>query len=89
MALRSESKNIVAAKIISMTGKRVTVITADGHLMSIPLTQNNQRDSLMIESLRDIWHAGIWIPVNKKLKHFFRFDWLAEPTPEQVSDNQN
>lgn len=84
MALRSENQNIVAAKIIGMTSKRVMVVTEDGHLMSIPLTKNNQQDNLMIESPKDIWRAQIWIPVNKKLKHFFRFDWLTDPATEPI-----
>lgn len=85
MALRNENKNVAAAKIVGMSGKWVTVVTAEGNRMRIPLTKNNQHDKLMIASLKDIWHAGIWIPVNTKLKHFFRFDWLTAP----VKDEQN
>lgn len=79
MALRLENHNVVAAKIVGMTGKWVVVVTDDGHRMRIPLTKKNQHDQLMIASLKDIWREGIWIPVNTKLKHFFRFDWLSAP----------
>lgn len=79
MALRSENQNVVASKIVGMSSKWVTVVTDRGRYIRIPLTRNNQHDQLMIASLKDIWREGIWIPVNTKLKHFFRFDWLKTP----------
>ncbi|WP_295746442.1 hypothetical protein [uncultured Limosilactobacillus sp.] len=79
MTLRRETKHVTAAKIIGMTGTRVTIITARGRLMIIPLTKKNRHDRLMMASLKDIWREGIWIPVNTKLKRFFRSDWLTQP----------
>lgn len=79
MALRPETQNVAAAKIVGMSGKWVTVVTDRGRYLRIPLTKNNQHDQLTIASLKDIWRAGIWIPVNTKLKQFFRFDWLRTP----------
>lgn len=79
--------NIVAAKIIAMSKKKVTVLTEEGHLLTIPLTKEYRQDKTMLESLRDILHAGIWIPVNKKLHQLFSYDWLTGPTPAPVRAN--
>ncbi|MCI1287137.1 MAG: hypothetical protein LKG36_00730 [[Lactobacillus] timonensis] len=54
MALRSENQNVVAAKIVGMSSKWVTVVTDRGRYIRIPLTRNNQHDQLMIASLKDI-----------------------------------
>lgn len=78
--------NIVAAKIVAIGAKKVTVITEEGHLLTIPLTKEYRQDKTMLESLRDILHAGIWIPVNKKLRKLFSHDWLAEPAPVKVNN---
>lgn len=70
MKLRDTSQpNIVAAKIINVTPKNVTVITEEGHLLKIPLTKQYREDKTLRASLVDILKAGIWIPVNKKLKN--------------------
>ena len=70
MKLRDTSQpNIVAAKIINVTPKNVTVITEKGHLLKIPLTKQYREDKTLRASLVDILKAGIWIPVNKKLKN--------------------
>lgn len=69
MKLRDTSQpNIVAAKIIKVTPKNVTVITEEGHLLKIPLTKQYREDKTLRASLVDILKAGIWIPVNKKAK---------------------
>ena len=71
MKLRDTSQpNIVAAKIIKVTPKNVTVITEEGHLLKIPLTKQYREDKTLRASLVDILKAGIWIPVNKKLKNY-------------------
>lgn len=71
MKLRDTSQpNIVAAKIINVTPKNVTVITEEGHLLKIPLTKQYREDKTLRASLVDILKAGIWIPVNKKLKNY-------------------
>lgn len=45
MKLRDTNQpNIVAAKIINVTKRNVTVITEDGHLLRIPLTQQYRQD---------------------------------------------
>lgn len=36
--------NIVAAKIIAMSAKKVTVVTEEGHLLVIPLTKEYRQD---------------------------------------------
>lgn len=82
MKLRDTSQpNIVAAKIIKVTPKNVTVITEEGHLLKIPLTKQYREDKTLRASLVDILKAGIWIPVNKKLKlkKLFSYDWLFVP----------
>lgn len=72
----STTNNIVAAKIIAMTKKIVTVQTQDGQYLQVPLSQQKRTDSLFVASLKDIWHAGIWIPVNKKLHQLLKYDWF-------------
>ncbi|WP_302117113.1 hypothetical protein [uncultured Limosilactobacillus sp.] len=85
MKLRDTNQpNIVAAKIVNVTKRNVTVITEDGHLLRIPLTQQYRQDKTLHASLVDILKAGIWIPVNKKLKKIFNYDWLPAPTPVTV-----
>lgn len=80
MKLKDTSQpNIVAAKIINVTPKNVTVITEEGHLLKIPLTKQYREDKTLRASLVDILKAGIWIPVNKELKKLFSYDWLSVP----------
>lgn len=71
--------NIQAAQIVGMSGTRVTVKTEDGQTLRLPISSNNQQDRIFLDSLKDIWKAKIWIPVNTKLHKLFRYDWLAEP----------
>lgn len=78
--------NIVAARIIAISKRRVIVVTEEDHLLSIPLTKEYRQDKTMLQSLKDILHAGIWIPVNKKLRQLFSYDWLAEPATAEIND---
>lgn len=78
--------NIVAARIIAISERRVIVVTEEDHLLSIPLTKEYRQDKTMLQSLKDILHAGIWIPVNKKLRQLFSYDWLAEPATAEIND---
>ncbi|MBB1079655.1 hypothetical protein H5S09_07235 [Limosilactobacillus sp. STM2_1] len=80
----TNQSNIVAAKIISVSRKNITVITEEGHFLKIPLTTKYQQDKTLFASLKDILKAGIWIPVNKKLKKLFSYDWLSSPAPATV-----
>ena len=78
--------NIVAARIIAISKRRVIVVTEEDHLLSIPLTKEYRQDKTMLQSFKDILHAGIWIPVNKKLRQLFSYDWLAEPATAEIND---
>lgn len=69
--------NIVAAQIIHVGPKKITVVTEEGCLLRIPLTKEYQQDQILRASLIDILKAGIWIPVNQKLKKLFNYDWLT------------
>lgn len=85
MKLKDTSQaNIVAAKIMVINRSHIIVLTEEGHFLRIPLTAEYQHDRNLLASLRDILRAGIWIPVNKKLKKLFNYDWLAAPTPAVV-----
>ena len=78
--------NIVAARIIAISKRRVIVVTEEDRLLSIPLTKEYRQDKTMLQSLKDILHAGIWIPVNKKLRRLFSYDWLAAPATVETND---
>lgn len=71
--------NIVAARITRVGRKKIMVVTEEGHLLTIPLTKEYQQDKIMRASLTDILRAGIWIPINQKLRKLFHYDWLATP----------
>jgi hypothetical protein len=73
--------DIVAARIVAVTGRTVKVVTEDGQTLRIPLSKTYRQDKTMLASLKDILKAGIWIPVNRHLKRLFHYDWLAAPTP--------
>ena len=76
--------DIVAARIIAVSGTTVKVITEDGQKIKIPLTKRYRQDQSLLASLKDILKAGIWIPINKRLKQLFNYDWLTGPTPVPV-----
>lgn len=78
--------NIVAARIIAISKRRVIVVTEEDRLLSIPLTKEYRQDKTMLQSLKDILHAGIWIPVNKKLRRLYSYDWLAAPATVETND---
>lgn len=61
-----KSNIIVSAKIIALTNKMITFITQDGQHLLVPVTQSEREDVLFLPSLKDIWHAELWIPVNQK-----------------------
>lgn len=71
MKLRNphSEQDIVAAQIVGMNGKTVTVKTETGQILRLPLTAKHQHDQIFLASLKDIWHAQIWIPVNRQLKN--------------------
>lgn len=73
--------DIVAARIVAVTGRTVKVVTEDGQTLRIPFSKTYRQDKTMLASLKDILKAGIWIPVNRHLKRLFHYDWLAAPTP--------
>ncbi|MGM9891653.1 hypothetical protein [Limosilactobacillus sp.] len=88
MTLKDTSHpEIVAAKIVAVSGRTVKVVTEDGQTLRIPLSKTYQQDQTMLASLKDILKAGIWIPVNRQLKRLFRYDWLTAPTPIPVQAN--
>lgn len=87
MTLKDTSQpEIVAARIVAVTGKTVKVVTEDGQAIRIPLSSKYRQDKTMLASLKDIWRAGIWIPVNRQLKRLFHYDWLAAPTPATTNN---
>lgn len=79
--------NIVAARIITLNKKKVTVLTEEGQVLSIPLARQYRQDHSLFASLKDILKAQIWIPVNKKLKALFATDWLVAPKPTMAQAN--
>lgn len=79
--------NIVAARIITLTKKKVTVMTEEGQVLKIPLNSQYRQDHTLFASLKDILKAQIWIPVNKKLKALFATDWLVAPKVTPVTTN--
>ena len=88
MTLKDTSQpEIVAARIVAVTGRTVKVVTEDGQTLRIPLSNKYRQDKTMLASLRDIWRAGIWIPVNRQLKKHFHYDWLTGPTPAPATNN--
>lgn len=85
MTLKDTSQpDIVAAQIVSVSGRTVKVVTEDGQKLRIPLTKQYRQDKNLLASLKDILTAGIWIPVNRQLKRLFSYDWLTGPTPAPV-----
>ena len=88
MTLKDTSQpEIVAARIVAVTCRTVKVVTEDGQTLRIPLSNKYRQDKTMLASLRDIWRAGIWIPVNRQLKKLFHYDWLTGPTPAPATNN--
>ena len=88
MTLKDTSQpEIVAARIVAVTGRTVKVVTEDGQTLRIPLSNKYRQDKTMLASLMDIWRAGIWIPVNRQLKKLFHYDWLTGPTPAPATNN--
>ena len=88
MTLKDTSQpEIVAAQIVAVTGRTVKVVTETGQTLRIPLSNKYRQDKTMLASLRDIWRAGIWIPVNRQLKKLFHYDWLTGPTPAPATNN--
>ncbi len=88
MTLKDTSQpDIVAARIVAVSGRTVKVVTEDGQTLRIPLSKTYRQDKTMLASLKDIWHAGIWIPVNRQLKRLFHYDWLTGPAPVPARAN--
>lgn len=86
MTLKKVDKtDVVAARIISVSGTTVKVVTEDGQKIKIPLTKRYRQDKTMLASLKDILKAGIWIPVNRHLKRLFSYDWLVGPVPARAT----
>ncbi len=83
MTLRKTNahSNVVAAQIIRVNSRSVTVRTEDGQQLTIPLSKQYRRDQARIASLQDIRRNKIWIPVNKRLHSLFTTDWLVTPQP--------
>lgn len=87
MKLKDTSNaDIVAARIVAVSGKSVKVVTEDGQKIKIPLTKQYRQDKSWLASLKDILNAGIWIPVNRRLKRLFNYDWLTGPVTAPVKN---
>ncbi len=87
MKLKDTSNaDIVAARIVAVSGKSVKVVTEDGQKIKIPLTKQYRQDKSWLASLKDILNAGIWIPVNRHLKQLFNYDWLTGPVTAPVKN---
>lgn len=87
MTLKDTSHpEIVAAKIVAVSGRTVKVVTEDGQTLRIPLSKSYRQDKTRLASLMDILRAGIWIPVNRQLKRLFQYDWLTGPVPARANN---
>ncbi|MEY8441082.1 hypothetical protein AALA17_00265 [Lactobacillaceae bacterium 24-114] len=83
MTLRELESQIVAARILTVSNKRLIVVTEKGRLLPIFLPRSYHHDQHRLASLRDILRARIWIPVNQQFYHLFKTDWLVEPSTEK------
>lgn len=88
MTLKDTSQpEIVAARIVAVSGHTVKVVTEDGQALRISLSKTYRQDKNLLASLKDILKAGIWIPVNRRLKRLFHYDWLTAPVPVPAGVN--
>ncbi|WEV56629.1 hypothetical protein [Ligilactobacillus acidipiscis] len=77
----NKSKNIVAAKIISVFYPRVFVCTEKGDCWTLNLSKKEKSDSLFWEEMKRIYQASLWIPVGKKYHQLLDNGWLAPAQP--------
>ncbi|KRM86863.1 hypothetical protein [Liquorilactobacillus vini] len=65
--------NIISVKIIGLKKQQVICETETDQIILIKKPKN---DFMFTEVMRDLLRTGLWIPVNKKLKQFMKYDWL-------------
>jgi hypothetical protein len=65
--------NIISVKIIGLKKQQVICETETDQIILIKKSKN---DFMFTEVMRDLLRTGLWIPVNKKLKQFMKYDWL-------------
>ncbi|WP_281164529.1 hypothetical protein [Liquorilactobacillus sicerae] len=65
--------NIISVKIIGLKKQQVICETETDQIILIKKPKN---DFMFTEVMHDLLRTGLWIPVNKKLKQFMKYDWL-------------
>ena len=71
MKLRNphSEQDIVAAQIVGMNGKTVTVKTETGQILRLPLTAKHQHDQIFLASLKDICSIMTGCSIQLQSKH--------------------
>ncbi|ANK60515.1 MULTISPECIES: hypothetical protein [Loigolactobacillus] len=70
-------KNIIAAKIVKVAYPKVIAQDELGELITINTSEKQQDDPLFWESLKNILHAQLWVPVGRHFHQLLALDWIA------------
>ena len=74
------NQDIVSAQVVEVNQKEVIVQTEDHELITVKQPASTKKVGILfIKVMLDILKNGIWIPVNRKLKQFLRYDWFDTP----------
>ncbi|WP_281165641.1 hypothetical protein [Liquorilactobacillus sicerae] len=74
----NKQSNIVSAKIIGFNRSQVICKTENNEIITVDQLENFQHDRYFTKIMLDLLQAGLWIPINRKLKKLLRYDWLDE-----------
>ncbi|AVK61712.1 hypothetical protein C5Z25_07950 [Lactobacillus sp. CBA3605] len=75
-------KNIMAAKIVKVFYPQIIVQTETGHYLPVNISDQQRQDTIFWESVQDIWHAQLWVPIGRKFHQLLADDWLLPQRDE-------
>ncbi|KRM53255.1 hypothetical protein [Ligilactobacillus araffinosus] len=76
-----QNKDIVSAQITKILKSQIFLKTEHGKTIIVNYPkkqrQTHQARHLFTQTLKDIWHHHLWIPVNQRTNQILQYDWLS------------
>ncbi|WP_057896400.1 hypothetical protein [Liquorilactobacillus oeni] len=71
-----KGSDIVSAKVIGIKKQKFICETESKEILVIKRPLKLKSDKIFTQIMFDILQNELWIPVNRKLRRFIKYDWL-------------
>ena len=75
----TSATDIVPAQIIGLGTNSITLRTENNEIVKVKQPATAKKDTVFMQTMKDILKSGLWIPVNKKLNQLLHYDCFDAP----------